>query len=511
MGLMRAKAPPLVLAFCLLLFSARAFASLAQESATWDETPYFGLGRYLLENQRWDVKTSLLHPPLSFYLHSIPLLFADVDTDVTRGGRLLASAANADDRLLIASRLVMVAIGALLGGFVYAWSRALHGPWSAMLATVLYTFCPNILAHSRLITPDISLTAFSFASMYLLWRFLGSDRLRHAALGGVCLGLALLAKYTGALLVPVSLALMLLAWAKRRRIDLLGCGVYLGVAAMVLSLGYGTNLDPYFAGIELQREHARGGHSSFLMGEHSIHGWWYYFAVALALKTPIATLLLIAIGLWRLGGRVRKGGWYDEAFLLLPALVVFGFFSVNHQSIGLRYVLPIHPFLFVIAGEVARAASARARGLVAALVAWLVVASGSIHPHYLAYFNESIGGPAHGYEYLVDSNLDWGQDLKGLKRFMDEHSIPEIGLRYFGTDDPTRYGIRYRLLPGSRAEDPKARVPAPEPEPPPEWVAISATHLQGVYLDDPAQFASYARRRPFATIGHSIFVYHRDE
>jgi 4-amino-4-deoxy-L-arabinose transferase-like glycosyltransferase len=218
---MRERAPLLVLAFCLLLFSGRALSSLVQESATFDETSYFGLGRYLLENQRWDVRGSILHPPLSFYLQSLPLLFADIDTsvfgrasasvadpaylasaDVSRGQALLSSPANRGDRLLTASRLVMVAIGALLGWFVYAWSYALYGPWSAMLAIVLYTFCPNILAHSRLITPDITVTTFSFVSVYLLWRLLRENLLRYAVAGGVCLGLALLAKFTGALLIP---------------------------------------------------------------------------------------------------------------------------------------------------------------------------------------------------------------------------------------------------------------------------------------------------------------------
>ena len=529
---MREKAPLLVLAFCLLLFSGRAWSSLVQESATFDETSYFGLGRYLLENQRWDVRGSILHPPLSFYLQSIPLWF-DMDTrafrpalspavdpmylasvDVPRGQTMLSSPANGGDRLLAASRLVTVTTGALLGWFVYAWSYALYGPWSAMLAVVLYTFCPNILAHARLITPDITVTTFSFVSVYLLWRFLRDHLLRHAIAGGVCFGLALLAKFTGALLIPLSMGLMLLSWATRRQIDLRGCALFFCIGFAVLSLGYGTHLEPYFAGITFQLQHARDGHASFLMGEHSDYGWWYYFLVAFALKTPIATITLLGMALVRFAFRARKGAWIDEAFLLIPAAVVLGFFSMNPQSIGLRYVLPIYPFLFVIASEVARVVAARALytgGLVAALVSWLVLASWSIHPHYLAYFNELIGGPSNGYKYLVDSNLDWGQGLKGLKRFMEANAIPEIGLSYFGTDSPARYGIQYRWLPSHVLNDPNAGRPSAVPQSPLEWVAISATNLQGVYLEDKALFEKFARRPPVATIGYSIFVYHVDE
>jgi hypothetical protein len=282
----------------------------------------------------------------------------------------------------------------------------------------------------------------------------------------------------------------------------------------VLSLGYGAHLEPYFTGIAFQLEHARSGHSSFLMGEHSARGWWYYLLVALLLKTPIASITLLVIALVRFASRARKGAWLDEAFLLIPTAVVLGFFSMNPQSIGLRYVLPIYPFLFVLASEVARVVATRtlyAGGLVAALVSYLVLASWSIHPHYLAYFNELIGGPGNGYKYLVDSNLDWGQDLPGLKRFMQANAIPEISLSYFGTDSPARYGIPYRWLPSMVLKDPNAGKPSPVPQAPLEWVAISATNLQGVYLEDRALFEKFARRRPVATIGYSIFVYHVDE
>lgn len=521
----RSRLPLLFAVACLAMFAVRAASSLRDESATWDETHYFGLGAYLLEQQRWDVSGSILHPPLAYYLQGIPLLLAGVDTsgfattsdfvergraDIGRGQALLASEANRGDRLLIAARLMMVAVGVLLGGFVYAWSGALYGPRSAMLAVFLYASCPNILAHARLITPDIAVTAFSFVSVYLLWRFLRENRLRHAVTGGICLGLALLSKYSGVLLVPVVVALMLLWRTTRGPVDLRGCVAFLAIALVVLWLGYGMQVEPYLAGIAFQQAHASFGHSSFLMGAHSTEGWWYYFLVALAIKTPLATLALLGAALVRLGLRARQGAWVDEAFLLVPALFVLGFFSVNHQSIGLRYVLPILPFLFVLAGEVARAAAGRtlATGFVVAMAAWLAVASWSIHPHYLAYFNEAIGGPRNGYRYLVDSNLDWGQDLKGLKRFMDEHGIDEIALSYFGADSPARYGIAYRWLPSFvlANPDPEGRVAPLE-----GWVAVSATNLQGVYFPDPSVFEGLARRPPDATIGHSIFVYHLED
>ena len=157
--------------------------SAETESATWDETHYFSVGKYLLDTGRWDVPDSILHPPLFFYLSSLPLLSVDTDpalfmrpapptadrvhlhsspADLPRGRALLSSAANADDALLTESRLMMVGVAVLLGAFVWAWSDRRYGAGSGVLAAALFTVDPNILAHSHLVTPDICVTTFSF-------------------------------------------------------------------------------------------------------------------------------------------------------------------------------------------------------------------------------------------------------------------------------------------------------------------------------------------------------------
>ena len=516
----------ILLAVCLGVFALRSWSSLRQESATWDETHYLGLGRYLAETARWDVPGSILHPPLSYYLHSLPLLSVETAegpwqgdprratdpdylgaADIARGVALLSSTANHDDRLLAASRLMMVLTALLLGVCVYAWSAALYGPWSAVAAAVLVTCCPNILAHARLITPDIAVTTFGFISCYFLWRFLREERRRHAVGAGLGLGLTLLSKFSGALLVPIVLGLMGLWWVRSRRLDLAGCLLVFVLGLAVLWLGYGLDLEPYLEGIAYQRAHAVAGHDVFLLGEYSKAGWWYYFLVSLLIKTPIGALALIAVGLAVFVAGLRKREGLDEAFLLVPAVVVVGFFSFQHQSIGLRYVLPALPFLFVLASRAVRVAAARGRwavGLVALLLAWHAGASWSIHPHYLAYFNELVGGSRNGYRCLVDSNLDWGQDLKGLKRYMDAHGITKVHLSYFGSDSPARYGIDYAWMPS-------VVLPKPASDPVPlkrgDWVAISATNLAGVYFDDKQLFAEFREREPVATIGYSIFLY----
>jgi len=270
------------------------------------------------------------------------------------------------------------------------------------------------------------------------------------------------------------------------------------------------NLEPYFAGIFYQHEQAIIGHSGFLMGQYSDKGWWYYFIVAFLIKTPIAMLIFMTVSLVVFIGKTPKDELLNEAFLLTPAAAIFCFFSLNYQDIGLRYILPIYPFLFVFASKAAQIflINKMRTGLYVAAVAWYVGASFYIHPHYLAYFNELVGGPNNGYKYLVDSNLDWGQDLKGLKKYMQQHGISRINLSYFGSDSPERYGITYNWFPSTVLGNPDPEKHSMALK---GWFAISATSLQGDYFDNKNQFAWFKDRKPIAKIGYSIFIYNLDD
>ena len=117
------------------------------------------------------------------------------------------------------------------------------------------------------------------------------------------------------------------------------------------------------------------------------------------------------------------------------------------------------------------------------LAAWTIVGSLLAWPDYLAYFNEFIGGPRNGYHWLGDSNVDWGQDLKGLKRFMVQHGIDRIGLSYFGTADPAHYGIEYEYLPSANSGL-RPTPPLHEGEMPSRFVAFSAYQYQGIDFPD---------------------------
>ncbi len=386
----------------------------------------------------------------------------------------------------------------------------MYGNSGAIIAVVLYSFCPNILAHARLITPDIALTTFFFATVYYFWRMLRENRSSIAIVAGIALGLALLSKYTAVLLVPLCVVLALLWFFRTKSLPWRGCLIFGAVGLAVLLLGYRGNLEPYFTGLQCQQEVASQPQWSFLCGECLPCRWGcYFFTMSLLLKTPLAAMIGLVLAIWVFVKKAVRGEWISETFLLAPAFAIFALFGVHAYCLGLRYLLPMYPFLFVfIAGGIAYLLPRKMMAILCSgLALWYLGASVYIHPHYLAYFNELVGGPDNGYKYFVESNLDWGQDLKGLGRYMREHHIPKIRLSYFGSDSPQRYGIAYEPLPGCTVEEPpRDQKEAPETTVP-DYAAVSATSLQGLYLPDKDMYAAMRNREPVAKIGYSIFIY----
>jgi hypothetical protein len=233
------------------------------------------------------------------------------------------------------------------------------------------------------------------------------------------------------------------------------------------------------------------------MGARGVQGWWFYFPLAFAIKTPIPLLILLLVAV-ALSLKNRQDA-RAESFLLVPMVLFFVASMFSSIDIGYRNILPVLPFAFVYVSKVAaRAVSHVGRVVLIALCVWYVAGTVILSPHYLAYFNELVGGPANGYKYLVDSNLDWGQDLGNLKKYMDAHDIQEVYLSYFGTADPGYYGIRFHELPGA----------PPAPDAAKAYYVISATNLQGVYGQASTARHWLAQYEPVGTVGYSIFVYH---
>jgi 4-amino-4-deoxy-L-arabinose transferase-like glycosyltransferase len=253
------------------------------------------------------------------------------------------------------------------------------------------------------------------------------------------------------------------------------------------------------------------GRPAFLFGRHSESGFWYYFPATFLLKTPLPLLILFALGLVTASRTAAPRR--VETLVLLPLGLFFGLSMIQSINIGHRHLLPAYPFVLVIAGRVAGLASRTRRpslfALVAVLTLWQAVTAARAFPHYLAYFNELGGGPEKGWRLLVDSNLDWGQELKGLRKWMGEHQVSEVKLAYFGTADVKYYGVRALRLPGYQPAPPGVSVREVRPG---DVVVVSATLLQGLYLPPSARglMDLLRPRPPVAVIGHSLFVYRAD-
>ena len=263
--------------------------------------------------------------------------------------------------------------------------------------------------------------------------------------------------------------------------------------------------------------HAASGQPTFLLGSYTPS--ITYHPVAFLTKVPLAFLLLLPTTLW-LSSRTkeRRLRWNTrEIVLLIPPIVIFIVVAIGNIKVGFRHLLPMMPFLFIFAGKIAcfmGKVPRWSRVAMIGLVAWFILSSIAVYPHYLAYFNELAGGPENGYRVLVDSNLDWGQDLKGLKAYMVEQQIDHIKLSYFGSADPAWYDIQFDYLPSIGL-----RQPGPnglwwfepgyveECAPTTGTIAISATNLQGVLFQNQQCFAWLQQYEPIAKVGYSIFIY----
>jgi len=281
--------------------------------------------------------------------------------------------------------------------------------------------------------------------------------------------------------------------------------LYFGACLLVVALVYKFDLGLYWEGLSATLNRLDAGRSSFVMGRNTLNGVWWYFPAAVALKTPLLVLLAAAAGVWVTAKKFRK----DYLWLLLPPAIFFAAALTAKVQIGYRHVMPVMPFLAALTGlALARlAAIDRPRAWLAGLLAvFIPVSALTAHPHYLAYFNQLSGGPSQGYKYFVDSNLDWGQDVKGLAAYLRGRGNPPVVFAYFGTARPEAYGIKYTPLgvvsnvemrgAGERVCGQKDLL-----------LAVSATNLQGTYYPDKSSFAWLKERKPVFIAGYSIFLY----
>lgn len=622
----------LIAAGLLFLMFGLAFSTIQKDSLTMDELAHTPAGYSYIIQQ--DMRLNPEHPPLlkdaagfSVWLGEKitgrTIIFPDEhqswQTDLNGqwdfGRELLYRSGNDADQIIFWSRLPMLLIMLLLGFYVFKWARERYGNKAGLIALFLYSLSPAFLAHGRLVTTDVGAAAAFFIAAYYLIKWLKEPGRKNLIVAGLVLGLALLTKFSLALIIPYFIFLAIL-WGfvkaapenpdrhglkeqhpsrvSRRLCEkgrawmngLIGLAL-IGIIAMALvwpvylfhtwdypvekqlsdtqtnlqTFGKRWLADPviwladkpllrpygqFFLGLLMVIQRASGGNTTYFLGEISKTAWPYYFPVVFLIKVPLALLILTLIALssifgitfkTRISSFVRK---YFTEIAMLAFLAVYWTTSIrSNLNIGIRHILPTFPFLYIlISGQITKwlnppigpvlekikvdstgalksarmifsfySQSAIKAFLIIILLGWYAWSAILIYPYFITYFNESIGGPAQGYQYVTDSNLDWGQDLKRLAEFCEEENIQTIYIDYFGGDDlEYRLGEKFRPWWGERN---------PDELPSDSWLAVSATMLQGgrgapdpEYNEKTGYYNWLNQHEPVTVIGHSIFVFH---
>ncbi|HVE39270.1 MAG TPA: glycosyltransferase family 39 protein [Planctomycetota bacterium] len=563
--------PALLLSVASFVFLALSAPALLRDSDTADENMHLWAGwRHLAEG---DYTPNPWHPPLAKLVQAIPMMllgarapedpaaFSDV-SPWSQGYAFLYRSGNSPAAVLWGPRVTGLLWGIAVLVCAYLLSRDLFGPTGALVTLVLTTACPTLLAHAHLATTDAPATALLLLTLIAFRSLIRAPGPLPSLGFGILLGLALCTKHNLMFLVPLFACLAAAAAFLRRRergetpepprrlvrraaplawIALVAAGI-VGTIWAVYGFRYAPSPDPavtlswwfptpglggtlvgfarehhllpeaYLYGVAFLRQYMEAGHPAYALGRYSQMGWVWYFPFAFLVKTPASTLALFAWGLRAASRSGRARVLLDRMIVMLPLVVYWALALRSTVDVGVRHLLPVLPLLAILAGSIAEGAgigTALKGRVVVGLLAATLGGVASSAPHFLAYFNLPSTLVAERHAMLVDSNLDWGQDLGRLKAYLDRHGIASVKLAYFGNASPRALGLNHERLPGfnlySRYE-PEWK-PAGELRPG-DWVAVSATCYVGVLSSDKRYYLDrLGGLEPIARIGHSILLY----
>jgi hypothetical protein len=525
------------LAVLTLVFCWRCYRTFDIFSNTTDEPAHIACGLEVWQSGRYTLEPQ--HPPLARVIVALPAYLAGLRQHDFRIWER-------DDlafywRTLGLARMGNLVFAPFLLVGVYWWARHLYDSAAGLAAATLVSLCPHLLAHASLATLDFGSAVTTFLAAYGFWRWSLARNLRSCLLAAAAFAAAVATKFSALFFLP-PLALVFFLISLRQRpvtgswsrpaivrqslafletVALLVWGAYLfdfgplpaiSIYAPPRTLGqyYASALEVFVAlhrvpapafwrGLADVLAHNSRGHLAYLLGRTSQTGWWFYFPVALAVKTTLPLMLLSLTGLlvavFRRNGASARGAIYPIA----AAAVVLAVSMGGGINIGIRHVLVIFPFLAVAGAVVFFRPAARGRRLGALgllLVLWQAAESFHAHPDYLAYFNQIARG--RELNFLADSNLDWGQDLERLRRDLLSRHVDTVYLAYSGApaEPPLRRGgVSFFAF---------------DVQPPPAgWVAVSVNRMVG--LPDKYPLFWLGGQTPVARIGKSILLYHLSE
>jgi Dolichyl-phosphate-mannose-protein mannosyltransferase len=423
------------------------------------------------------------------------------------------------DHVPLAARAGNMALGAAMIVVLADWVRRMWNKETALLIATLAAFEPTIIANFSVVTPDAAVTFFVFLSAYLYWRYLHAPTWWLLIGTGLVVGLASMSKFSAPpFLIIVYLGGLLankgrLPWPalglKPAAIPWWGVAACTSVWVLLLALVvvglYGWhNLEYLWAGVHSQLQHSLNGQYAYFFGQASTHTWRLYFPVAYLIKTPLTILCAIMIGCVTLlrAQRFEMFVWC----ILIPGLF-FEVLAFSGLNIGVRYALPAFPFLLLLAAAgahwVLQKLAANTRGFVLCVVLSQLISVVPLFPHYLAYANEIFGGPGNLHHYLVDSNIDWGQDFSRLKKYMIEHGVQDLRLSAFSGLPVSNFGINYQAVTACYEMEQPTTLAYDSVQ----LFAISITVREGGCTGDVRRFAWLKSRLPVAVLGYSIYIY----
>jgi hypothetical protein len=559
---------PLVVAGLLLLLALQLALFVSRQSQTWDEGDHLYAGYRSLTHADFGLNPE--HPPLAKMLAAAPLLGMDLRIPPLQGRDFKREAflggrdfvfGNDADAVLFRARMSAGLLTLLLALLTFLAAREMFGTAAGLTALALLAFDPNLLAHGALVTTDAGLSCFILASVYAFYRYVRAPSWPRIALSGLAAGLALATKHTGLLVLPILALLALAEWLgarggtmhapfRTRGLRLAGALALIGIlAVLVLWASYGFRyaarpdglaLNPPASQILSQVPKPYQGdllatlarwrvlpesylcgladvlvmeayYRSYLFGKAYPHGVWFYFPSAFLVKSTLAFLVLPAV----IGAAIvtrRLAARREIFFLAVPPLFYLLVAMSSRMNIGVRHILPMYAFIAVLGSGALWAFAYRDKRWVYATAAVLVLHLGSsvrAFPSYMAYSNELWGGPAKTYKHLSDSNSDWAQQLKSLKRYLDARGVRDCWFAYFGqgTADLGYYGIPCRPLPTLDGFWLK-EVPQ-VPEQIEGTVVISAGVLSGFEAGPGALhlYGAFERITPTAQIDGGLLVY----
>lgn len=449
-------------------------------------------------------------------------------------------------RFFFFARVTLIVFPVLTAWLLWRWGRKLFGEQVGLLLAAIFVLEPTALAHGALFKNDLAATFGYLFFWYRAWKYYRQPNAKNVVtLALACLA-AVFSKYSALVLIPALIATVVLRNLRvsppRFRPMVIQLGLVLGVMYLGLAVAAQFELRrltsqdlaqanlpaalaavakpflwvpvpvPLWEGAASLWQSNRSNPWVYWFGQQRPGGHPLYFAGALLLKAPVALQLLLVIHLGLTGYRLRSRGALSPTCLwLLPAIFWVAMASASSLQLGVRLVLPALPLALLACGTTLQwLLQGRRQAVLLLLLGGLAAESISVFPRGISFFNVWAGGPGNGLRYLADSNLDWGQDLRELRKRFDQLRLEKLHLSYFGTDNPWAYFTDRELelvappwndeLAGGRDEF----RPAPG-----QYYAVSASLLPG-HMFEPKYHHFYRVFRdlkPVTKAGYSIFIY----